>query len=305
MPLVASILTSRSCAEAQSLIADLLGKSGVEQPRAEARRLIAHALGLELASVLAWPDRPVGAGADRLVALTSRRLAGEPFDRLTGEREFHGHRFLLSRATLSPRPETETLVETAIRWTVARTGTGDLRILDLGTGSGCILIALLKALPLSEGVGVDLSAEAAVTARANAVRLGCAERARFAVMDEAAALAGGFDILVSNPPYIPTADIADLDRAVRDHDPFLALDGGSDGLDCYRRFIAAFSHLAAPGALVALEIGPNQRDPVVKLLVEAGFDDVASVADLAGRPRVIRAHQPVQIAARRLAALAF
>jgi release factor glutamine methyltransferase len=193
---------------------------------------------------------------------------------------------------LVPRPETETVVETALaRLDAADARERPLQIVDLGTGSGAILLALLHELPQAFGVGTDCSVAAIETARENARRLGVAPRAAFVVCDFGAAL-GGFDLVVANPPYIATAEIPTLAREVRDFDPMAALDGGADGLAAYRTIAADARRLLAPGGFLVLEVGAGQSDAVSALAGAAGLTAVAAIPDLAGIPRVVSGRYP-------------
>ncbi len=219
------------------------------------------------------------------MAFAQRRIAGEPVARIIGHREFYGLDFKLAPATLVPRPDTETLVDEAIA-VIDRTRGRDapVRIVDLGTGSGAILLALLSELPNARGVGVDLSEEAAATARDNARRLGLAERALFVVGDWAEAI-GTADVVVANPPYIETDVIATLDAEVREHDPLLALDGGDDGLDAIRASVAGLSRILAADGRALIEIGAGQGEAVRGIAGRAGFS-LRLERDLAGIERV-------------------
>jgi release factor glutamine methyltransferase len=201
-------------------------------------------------------------------ALALRRTTGEPVARLLGEKEFYGLSFALSPETLVPRPDTETLID-AVLATVDRIA--QPAILDLGTGSGAILLALLTELPNATGVGVDLSADALATAARNAERLGIARRVQFRQGDWAAGIDRRFDIVVSNPPYNASPEILDLPVEVREHDPHLALDGGLDGLDAYRVIIADLGRVLTPGGRAFLEIGAGQAEAVSDLASAAGF----------------------------------
>ena len=257
----------------------------------EARCLVEAACGLDRASLIAQGERPLGArSAGRLSALAERRLAGEPLARILGSREFWGLPFGLSAATLEPRPETETLVEAVLRHCEER---GALehswRLLDLGTGSGCIAIALLTELPQATALCVDRSVAALRTARDNARRLGVAERALFIASDWASAVSASFDVLVSNPPYVASRDIPELAPEVRDHDPVLALDGGEDGLDCHRSIVKDASRLLRTGGRIFLEIGAGQDARLLALLAQEGLSDTRTYPDLAGIARVISA----------------
>ena len=201
----------------------------IDSPELDARILVGAAIGLDLTGMIAAATRPVTAAeAERLEDFAGRRLKGEPVARILGSREFWGLPLQLSAATLVPRPDTETVVALALQMLRAGPGADRPRIVDLGTGSGAILLALLSELPDAMGVGTDISVAALRTASANARNLGLDRRAAFVACDYASALSGAFDLIVSNPPYIRSAEINDLAGEVRDHDPLGALDGGSD-----------------------------------------------------------------------------
>ena len=267
-----------------------LAGAGFDEPRRRARRMIAAALGWPETEIFAHPERSLsGLEQERITAIRNRVLAREPLTRIVGRREFWGLEFSLSADTLDPRPETETLVE-AMR---TRRPERDraYRILDLGTGSGCLLLALLSELPNATGVGIDLSPGAIATARHNAEAFGLRERARFVVGDWGRALAGPFDVVVANPPYIATATIPKLPPEVREHDPHLALDGGTDGLAAYHAIAADLPRLLSAGGFFATEIGSDQQEPVSALLRGAGFIIEAVIPDLAGLPRCVVARR--------------
>jgi release factor glutamine methyltransferase len=270
-------------------------KSGaIDSPELDARILVGAALGLDLTGVIAAATRPVTAAeAARLEDFAGRRLKGEPIARILGSREFWGLPLQLSAATLVPRPDTETVVALALQMLRAGPGADRARIVDIGTGSGAILLALLSELPDAMGVGTDISAAALRTASANARNLGLARRAAFVACDYASALSGPFDLIVSNPPYIRSAEINDLAREVRDHDPLGALDGGSDGLDAYRALIPQAVRLLAPGGGLALEVGHDQSADVEQLMAAAGLT-------LRGPPRTDLAGIPRAVAGRKL-----
>lgn len=224
--------------------------------------------------------------AKQLDGCLERRLAGVPLWRILGEREFWGLPFRLSAATLEPRPDSETLVEAALEHLAGRRGDG-LAILDLGTGTGCLLISVLSECPAATGLGIDLSPEACQTARDNAVVNGVANRCRFQQGSWTDGLDGRFDLILSNPPYIATADIATLDASVRDHDPRLALDGGDDGLGPYRVFARTLPGVLAQGGVVVLEVGAGQESDVKTLMSDGGFVWRGSRRDLGGHPRAL------------------
>ncbi len=263
--------------------------AGLTTPDLDARLLTAHALDMTPADLVVGEAQALAEDAIcRIDGLCNRRLAGEPVARIVGYREFWGLRLRLSPATLEPRPDTETLVETVIgRLQDGGLRSAPLKIADLGTGSGAILLALLSALPNASGIGTDLACDALATARQNARQCGLGERARFAAMSYADALTGPFDVVVCNPPYIATDTLAGLDREVRLFDPKSALDGGADGLDAYRRLAADLPRILACEGLAVVEIGADQADPVTALLRGGGLRPEPPIADLAGRPRVI------------------
>jgi len=263
-----------------------LDAAGFDDPRRRARRLVASALGLSANEVFAYPERRVDeGGAVRIGDFLRRILAHEPLSRVLGTREFWGLDFRLSPDTLDPRPETETVVEAVLARLPERNR--PYRLLDLGTGSGCLLLSLLSERPAATGIGVDYTFGAATAARANATALGLAARARFAVGDWAAALAGRFDAVVANPPYIATGTIASLPPEVRDFDPHRALDGGTDGLEAYRTIAAELTPLLAPSGLFAAEIGAGQGTAVAAILAAHGLAVDAFADDLAGIRRCI------------------
>lgn len=224
------------------------------------------------------------AAAAGLAQLAARRLAREPVHRILGRRAFWTLDLAITPAVLDPRPDTETLVEAALALAGPRR---PARILDLGTGSGALLCALLVEWPEAIGIGVDRSIEACRVARRNAEVCGLGARALIVAGDWGAGLAGPFDVVVSNPPYIPSDAIRGLDPEVRDHDPALALDGGADGLDAYRAIVPLAARLLGPGGLLAVEVGWTQAADVAELLVRAGLDDVGRRRDLGGRERVV------------------
>jgi release factor glutamine methyltransferase len=267
---------------------------GIDSAELDARLLIGSALNLDLTGLIAASHRILTADeAAHIETYVRRRIAGEPVARIIGVKEFWGLTLQLSAATLVPRPDTETVVELALQIVRATSAHRPaLRLADLGTGSGAILLALLSELSNAFGVGTDISVAALATARSNAQQLSLSKRAAFAACDYAAALSGSFDLIVSNPPYIRSADIAGLAAEVRDHDPQRALDGGVDGLDAYRRLIPEAAHLLAPGGLVVLEAGQGQSGEVAALLSAAGLTLREPKADLAGIPRAVAAQKP-------------
>lgn len=280
-------LAGLTIAAARREIARRLRESGIETPELDARLLVGAVLGLDLTGLTAASSRTLDtAESKRLAAFATRRSAGEPVARILGVKEFWGLTLALSAATLVPRPDTETLVEAALD--IARASTNDApRIADLGTGSGAILLALLSELPQARGLGTDISADALQTAAANADRLGLADRATFVQCSYAQALRGPFDLIVSNPPYIPSGDIAALAVDVRAHDPQRALDGGADGLDAYRSLIPQAVPLLREGGALLVEVGQDQHAAVARLMSATGLAHGPIRADLAGIPRVV------------------
>ena len=266
--------------------AAVLALAGVDEPRRRGRRLLAAALGLSPVEVFAHPERELStAEHGRIAAMLSRMGQREPLSRILGRREFWGLEFVLSADTLDPRPETETVIEAVLARRPDRRQA--YRVLDLGTGSGCLLLGLLSEFPHARGVGVDLAPGAAATARLNAEALGLADRARFLAGNWGAALRGSFDIVVANPPYIASAVIPNLPPEVREHDPHRALDGGADGLAAYRSIAANLPRLLAPGGIFATEIGSDQADSVGAVLTCAGLMVETVLPDLAGLPRCV------------------
>ncbi len=260
-----------SIAAARRALAAIFRDSGLDTPDLDARVIIGHALGLEHAALAAQSDRAIPAKAgERIRALAARRIAREPVARIVGAKEFWSLKLSISPAVLVPRPETETLVEAALSL-IEPGSSWDLRIADLGTGSGALLLALLHELPGAIGVGTDASPAALAVARDNALRLRLAERASFVACDFGSALAGGFDLVLSNPPYIAAADWPRLAPEVRDHDPRLALDGGADGFAAYRRIAGDAHRLLAPGAFMILELGAGTSSAVAKLFGDRGL----------------------------------
>ncbi len=271
--------------------------------RRDAETLLLHVLRqaspeTNLAWLIAHDSEPIEPErAAELCDLVERRLAGEPIQYITGEAEFYGLSFHLNRDVLIPRPETELLVEKAIAFVGKLRQTNEAsepRIVDVGTGSGAIAVALAHALPFAEIAATDISAPAIAVARSNAARNGLADRIRFLEGDLLAPVAGEqFDLIVSNPPYVAEGDRAALDIEVRNYEPAQALFAGGDGLAIYRRLIpASFTSLAAGGILL-LEIGYGQREAIDALLEICGFKEIEFFSDLQGIPRVAKAQRIV------------
>jgi release factor glutamine methyltransferase len=264
-------------------------RGGLDAPELDARIIVGHALGLDHAALAAQSSRMLAADeASAIAALSARRLKREPVARLLGRKEFWGLPLKVDAETLLPRPETETVVEAALTAIDgANRRARALRVADLGTGSGALLLALLSELPNASGVGTDISFAALRCARDNAAALGLSARASFVACDYGSALRGPVDILVSNPPYVARADIAGLQAEVRDFDPRRALDGGPDGLDGYRAIASHAAPLLAPDGILVLELGHGQLGPVTSIFAPAGLAPVAPRYDLAGIARAL------------------
>ena len=266
-----------------------LESAGIEKAAFDARLLLADAAGLDMAALIGRDREELPDLAEaRLHTHLKRRSQGEPVARILGQREFWGLPLLVNAATLVPRPETETLVEAVLAEVCARKDAAvAVHICDLGAGSGAILLALLSELPEARGTATDISAEALEIARRNAERLGLAARISFYEGDFAEGPGGPFDVVVSNPPYIQSAAIEALAPDVRDYDPPAALDGGEDGLACYRAILARSDALVGGDGFLALEVGHDQGETVAAMCRAQGFRAVAIRPDLAGIGRVV------------------
>jgi release factor glutamine methyltransferase len=259
-----------------------LRAAGVEDPARDARRLLAHALGIAPDRLALALDAPLGAAASTFAAAVAARAARQPVAQIVGRREFRGRTFRVTSDVLDPRPETEALVEAALAEPFAT-------VLDLGTGSGCILLTLLAERPAATGLGTDLSAAALAVAVANAEALGLAGRAAFRQADWFDGVTGRFDLIVSNPPYIAEAELPALAPEVRDWEPLSALSPGGDGLAAYRAIAAGGRDRLTPGGRLVVEIGAGQGGSVPAIFAAAGWRDITLSHDLAGRPRVVAA----------------
>jgi release factor glutamine methyltransferase len=243
-------------------------------------------LELSLSELVSHPERGLEPSeADRLRRMLGRMIEGEPLTRLLGRREFWGLNFALSAETLDPRPESEVLVEAVLARIPDRSGF--LKFLDLGTGTGCLLLALLAEFRAATGIGVDIAAGAVATARDNAAALGFADRAHFFVGDWGSAAAGRFTAIVANPPYIAETALADLPHEVGRYDPRPALDGGKDGLVAYRMIAVDLPALLAPGGIFAVEVGAGQALAVAAIFEALGLTIDGIERDLAGIERCI------------------
>ncbi len=266
--------------------AGILREAGLAGARREAQVLLGHALGVGREVVIGAPDRPLGGGeAAAFEALVARRAAREPVAHIFGAREFWSLDVLVTRDTLIPRPDSETVVEAALAEIADHRAA--LRLLDLGAGTGCLLLALLSELSQASGVGVDISAPALTVARANAKRLGHAPRARFLCGDWGRPLAGAFDLIVANPPYIGDGEAAALEPEVVVYEPSLALSGGADGLAGYRALAPDAARLLAPGGAAVIEVGAGQADAVAAIMAGHGLVEAGRRRDLAGLERCV------------------
>lgn len=275
-------------ADAVRAAATRLAAAGVAEPRLDAQLLMARSLGTDRASVVVRSGESIPEDRQRAFeALVARRMTREPLSHILGQREFWSCDFMVTPDTLAPRPDSEVVIEAVLRHIRDR-GLRPRHVLDLGVGTGCLLLALLTELPDAFGIGIDRSEQTARVARQNARRLGLDHRSAFVVSDWVSALAAPrFDVILSNPPYIPSAAIATLDPEVALYEPRAALDGGADGLDAYRALLPGMARLVAPDGLVALEIGSDQRNSVSALAVRAGFPYIRCVKDLEFRDRCI------------------
>lgn len=263
-----------------------LKAQGIDSPAIDARLLLEAAADVSRTDILTDPYRAITPDQrTTLDSYVSRRLKREPVSRILGRKGFWKILLNVTPDVLSPRPDTETLLDVAL---LAFPEGRAFDVIDMGVGSGAILLALLAERPAARGVGTDLSSEALAVARENAANLGLAGRAAFLRTEWAAGLADdGFDLVLSNPPYIPSGDIAGLDPEVRDHDPRLALDGGADGLDAYRELVPEIVRVMKPGGVFAVEIGHDQGRAVQAMFEAAGLADVKVVRDLGDRDRVV------------------
>jgi release factor glutamine methyltransferase len=259
--------------------------AGIETPARDARLLVAYAAGIPADRLVLHESDVLLSGATmRLTDAITRRAARQPLSQIIGQRLFWGRPFRVTPDTLDPRPETETLVAAALEEPF-------LKMLDLGTGTGCILLSCLADRPAAHGTATDLSSTALAVAQDNAARLGLTTRTTFHLSDWFSTVQGRFDLIVSNPPYIAAAEMASLAPEVRDHEPHVALTPGGDGLDAYRAIIeGAPDHLKAGGRIL-LEIGPTQGAAVMAMLTAASLTDVHIRPDMDGRDRVVAARK--------------
>lgn len=269
--------------------AQVLAAAGLDDPRREAGLLLCATLGVGRDVLLASPARVIDEDQRRdFDGLIARRADREPAAYILGEREFWSLSFLVNRHSLIPRPDSETLIEAALDG--IDNHAAPRRLLDFGAGSGCLLLALLSELDNADGIGVDISPPAIAVAAANAVRLGLGHRARFLCSNWGRALAGEFDLIIANPPYIDSGDMAALSPEITRYEPALALDAGTGGLDCYRALAPDLARLLAADGLAIIEIGQGQADAVAAIMVEHGLSEIQRRRDLAGIERCIVLH---------------
>jgi release factor glutamine methyltransferase len=285
------LATGMTIAAARRCLTNTLRRDCFDTPDLDARVLIAHALALDHAGLIREADRALRSDEiDRVAAAAARRLAREPVARIVGMKEFWSLPLSVNAATLVPRPETETVVEAALAAIDASGGRhARVRVLDIGTGSGALLLALLDELPNAYGIGTDLSHAALDVARGNAAQLGLASRAGFVACDIAAALHGPFDLVVSNPPYVAREAISGLAPGVRDYEPRVALDGGVDGLDAYRAIAEQAPRIMAPSSHLVVELGAGQDAAVATILLQHGLAATACRRDMSGIQRALTA----------------
>ena len=298
-----AVMAAPTIARTLAAAAARLAAAGVADPRRDARLLIAAAIEAGPERLIAEPERVLGAAeAARIEASISRRAAREPVSRILGRRGFWSLEFEITPDTLDPRPDSEALVAAVLARIGAQGLVGaPLSVLDLGTGSGCLLLALLSELPAATGLGLDISAAALDVARRNARNLGLSDRARFEIGDWAggwpgdwpgdwgAGSADSWQVIVSNPPYIKDSEIGDLAPEVARYDPKMALTAGSDGLDAYRNLLPRAARLLERGGVLALEVGRGQQDAVTALLAASGLTPLSRYRDLGGIERCLLA----------------
>ncbi|MDY0882490.1 peptide chain release factor N(5)-glutamine methyltransferase [Dongia soli] len=268
-----------------------LSHAGIEGAAREARLLLEHAAGIPVATQIAFGERLVGASdAEGFERVVQRRAAREPLSHIVGRREFWSLDFSVNGETLDPRADSETLIEAVLRQLSA--SDVDYRrkpwsLIDFGTGTGCLLLALLSELPMAHGLGIDINPGAIAVAASNAVRLGLAARASFQCGNWDRGIDARYDVVLSNPPYIPTADIETLQPEVARYEPRLALDGGADGLDAYRALALAAVRVKASSGFAAFEIGIGQANDVRHIMASAGLRHMATESDLQGHERIV------------------
>jgi release factor glutamine methyltransferase len=277
----------QSIADALTVLTRMLDEAGLDTPQRDARFLLQGILGLDGAQMISGSRHALGADADRVSEAARRRVAHEPVSRILGRREFYGREFIVTPVVLDPRPDTEAVVELALDVVKSCGLSGQaLSIADIGTGSGILIVTMLAELPNARGVATDISPGALAVARRNAEMLGVADRVSFIATTGLDGCQGPFDLVISNPPYISTGEIAGLERDVKDFDPPLALDGGADGLSVYREIARNALELKRSLRLV-LEVGSTQADAVEKIFVSLGARLLGRRLDLGGHTRAV------------------
>jgi release factor glutamine methyltransferase len=291
--IVPGLKAGASLAEALYRLSQAFALAGIEEAQIDARLLVGRALRLDRTQLVSQSERFLEAReVDAISALAARRLKREPVARILGEKEFWSLPLTVTPDVLVPRPDTETVVELALDLLGNALKQEKLRILDIGTGSGALLLALLSEFRNAVGVGTDINAAALAVARDNAERNKLAERCAFIACDMASGVVGRFDLVVSNPPYIARGDITTLAPEVRDYDPMPALDGGHDGLDAYRAIAAEAPRLLAPGGRLIVELGAGQERAVRQLFTNASLSAGAVRNDLSSIARALAASLP-------------
>lgn len=276
--------------QAQRALSAAFKSADIETASLDARVLLQAVTGLTASDIARAPERLLAAQEiSLLLDYQAQRLRAKPISKILGQREFWGREFQVNEHVLDPRPDSETLIEAALPHLPEGK---NLAILDLGTGSGCLLLTLLAERAPTRGVGVDLSLEALAVAKANAQTLGLSGRVQFLHSHWFDAVAGEFDMIISNPPYIRDAEMRALDKNVLDYDPHLALHGGADGLDAYRVIIEKAQNHLQPNGWLVLEIGHRQGDAIGAMMRQSGFLETCGKPDLAGRDRVIMGRKP-------------
>lgn len=277
----------QSIAEALLLLTRILEDAGIDTPQRDARFLLQGILRLDGAELLSRSGRALGTDAERVSDAAQRRARHEPVSRILGRREFYGREFIVTPDVLDPRPDTEAVIELTLEIVASRgLSKRPLSIADIGTGSGILITTLLAELPNARGVATDISQAALDVARHNAEKLGVADRLSLVATTGLDGCLGPFDLVISNPPYISTADIAGLERDVKDFDPVIALDGGIDGLHVYREIARNTLELQRP-LTVVLEVGSTQADSVEGIFRSAGFEPIGRRADLGSHIRAV------------------
>jgi len=262
--------------------------AGINAARLDARLIVTRGAGVEPQKVLTHPELPIDRDCSlKIIEMAHRRQCREPLSHIFGRREFWSLDFMVSADTLTPRPDTETLIEAVLARIARQFPEKRLDILDLGTGTGCILLSLLSEIPDAYGLGIDISEAALSVAHANASALGLLERARFSQGHWGDGLEGVFDIVISNPPYIPSGDIDCLSPEVSKYEPRMALDGGEDGLGAYRAIAVDLERLIKPGGFACFEVGIDQAEDVMKIFADNGFSGSETLSDLSGIERVV------------------